>query len=781
MILAAAVLLTSPAAGADRQATAADRRIAFDIPAGTLAPALNLMAMQADIDVALTVPALARQPTHAIRGVMTIEQVLTQLLRGTGAVAMRIAPSAWRVQQERAPRAIRPAAPAPAEDHADIIVTAAKRSTRVQDYPGVVTTIDRAALERWNATADTQAIVDRIATIDSTQLGAGRNKLFIRGISDSAFIGPLQASVGQYLGDIRLTYGAPDPDLALIDLQSIDVLEGPQATLYGSGSLGGIFHVVPQSPDLAQTSGMAMIGAALTAHGDPGADSAAVLNLPLAAGQLGLRLVGYAEREGGYIDDATRHVRDGNHVETVGGRATLRLVAGDWTADASAVVQRLSGADNQAADATGPRLTRTSPTAQPYRSDYTLGSLTIRRDWDDVQLISATGLSGQQLTERYDASDAADDALATVDQQAESSTFSSETRLASQATTGANWVVGVALAVNRSTIRTSHMRSDATQSTERTRLNNRVFEAALFGEATMPIAHGVTVTAGGRGSYTRLAGRFRTTSDLAETDPTMSRNPERHHVRVLPSIGVAWQMRPGWGWFARTQQGFRAGGATASGGSIRAFRSDTLSLVEVGVRIGTADSAFRLDLSAARSRWRDIQANSVTEGGAPITLNVGTATIESITAKARWRPAAWLALESGVFINRNRLYNPALSAIIVVNSQLANVAPRGFNANAVVQAGSMLGGDLLLTGTWRHVGKSRLGTGVQLDQAQGDYSNITFSARLAGAARAITLQVTNPLDQAGNRFALATPYRLYDLQVTPLRPLTVRLGIEARF
>ena len=55
--------------------------------------------------------------------------------------------------------------------------------------------------------------------------------------------------MGNILGDIRLTYNAPDPDLRLYDIDSVEVLEGPQGTLYGAGSLGGIIRSVPKAPD----------------------------------------------------------------------------------------------------------------------------------------------------------------------------------------------------------------------------------------------------------------------------------------------------------------------------------------------------------------------------------------------------------------------------------------------------------------------------------------------------------------------------------------------------
>ncbi|WP_432490608.1 TonB-dependent receptor plug domain-containing protein, partial [Flavonifractor plautii] len=82
------------------------------------------------------------------------------------------------------------------------------------------------------------------------------NKLFIRGIADSSFSGPTQSPVGQYFGDMRTTYSGPDPDLKLVDMQSVEILEGPQGTLYGSGALGGIVLLRPSMPSFDSVSGL---------------------------------------------------------------------------------------------------------------------------------------------------------------------------------------------------------------------------------------------------------------------------------------------------------------------------------------------------------------------------------------------------------------------------------------------------------------------------------------------------------------------------------------------
>src|SRR5690606_7870131 len=149
-----------------------------------------------------------------------------------------------RVSAARPPRASPPAAPA-----IEIVVVGSKRETPLAEYAGQVEVIDGAELA-FGGVGGTEQITPRTHTVRSTYLGSGRNKLFIRGIADSSFTGPTQSTVGQYLGDLRLSYNAPDPDLRLSDLARVEVLEGPQGTLYGAGSLGGIVRLVPNEPEM---------------------------------------------------------------------------------------------------------------------------------------------------------------------------------------------------------------------------------------------------------------------------------------------------------------------------------------------------------------------------------------------------------------------------------------------------------------------------------------------------------------------------------------------------
>jgi outer membrane receptor for ferric coprogen and ferric-rhodotorulic acid len=131
----------------------------------------------------------------------------------------------------------------------DILVTASKQAVGLDHYPGSAKIIatDRGWLAE-NAASGTGAIARLLPILASTNLGDGRDKLFIRGIADSSFNGPTQSTVGEYLGDIRLNYNAPDPNLNLYDMDRVEVLVGPQGTLYGAGTLGASSASCPIRP-----------------------------------------------------------------------------------------------------------------------------------------------------------------------------------------------------------------------------------------------------------------------------------------------------------------------------------------------------------------------------------------------------------------------------------------------------------------------------------------------------------------------------------------------------
>jgi iron complex outermembrane recepter protein len=300
MMRLAPFALTALVASTALSASQPDAHI--DVPAGSVAEAAIAIARQTGTSIIVADPAIARRRAPRIRGRLSALEAVRRLADAANLKVVAVSSTAWRL--EARPRAAMrrvesasqrprttPVQPTPApatEASAPIIVSASKRDTLLNELPAQVTLIEGDLLQRGGV-GGTEKIVQRSASVSSTYLGSGRNKLFIRGIADSSFTGPTQATVGQYFGDLRLSYNSPDPDLRLSDIERVEILEGPQGTLYGAGSLGGIIRLVPRAPEPGVTSLSLMGGASAIAGGEPGGDAHLTLNLPLADETVTLR------------------------------------------------------------------------------------------------------------------------------------------------------------------------------------------------------------------------------------------------------------------------------------------------------------------------------------------------------------------------------------------------------------------------------------------------------------------------------------------------------------
>ena len=775
------------------------------LPAGRLGDAVAALATQAGISVSVPDAGLWARSVPALRGTMAPRAALARLARSAGGRAELLAGGGWRIialarPQAAVPRVTLAALASTAGD--DIIVTATKRDVAFGDYPGTVTLLDGHDLA-FGGEGGTDAILARLASVSSTHLGAGRNKLFIRGIADSSFTGPTQATVGQYFGDVRLSYNAPDPDLKLYDIASVEVLEGPNGTLYGAGSLGGIIRVIRNAPRLGVIEGGASIGASVTQHGDPGGDIGAMLNLPVAAGdKAALRIVGYGLSEGGYIDNPALGRNDINRTRTWGGRASVRIAPSDgWTIDLGGTVQQIDGDDSQYADRDGRRLTRSSLIDQGFTGRYALGDLVIAKIWDDLRFVSSTGIAHQQVDERFDATIPAGlpvvgGALAnrqwpllSITQVGMPSVFtqkndthflSTESRLSRPMRDGFGWVVGVSYLHNRA--RLARALGPDGLPTPLTGVINRIDEYTGYGEASLALVSGLTLTAGSRITYSRLSGEGQSVGPNFLADNAALR-ARRGETNIMPSLALAATVLPDLIFFTRYQEGFRPGGLAIEDQGIRRFRKDHIATWEAGIRHGAPGRGpFYLAASFSYTRWDDIQADFIDSAGLPTTANIGDGRIYSFAANAGWRPVAGLGIDGAFVFNDSKVGDPAPSVAAARLSQLPNVAQ--FSARGGVDYRAMVGDDLdlRLAANLRYVGRSRLGVGPVLGEAQGDYLDTSLSLRIGRPELGVTLTATNLADTVGNRFALGTPFLMNRVdQITPMRPRTVRLGFDARF
>lgn len=784
-LLAATALVASPA-------YAGEARI--DVPAGRVDDAAVAIARATGASIVIADPVLSARRIGPVRGRYSAREAAEVLARAAGARLVSAGPNAWRLVSapQAAPRprpAARPPRPEPVAQPPetvgaqDIVIIGSKRDLRLRDFAGQFNLVDGEDLT-FGGVGGTDKLAARIASLSTTHLGSGRNKLFIRGIADSSFTGPTQSTVGLYLGDLRLSYNAPDPDLRLSDLASVEVLEGPQGTLYGAGALGGIIRLVPNAPDFGGFAASGQVGASMTAHGKPGIDGSIAINAPLAE-NLALRVSADGEVQGGYIDKPLLGRRDVNRTEIGSGRATLRWEAGGgWTVDLVGVAQRTDGRDSQYADRDGPRLTRLSQVPEGYRADYAQGQLVVSGELGQVQLKSTTGIAWQELSERYDATAPGGEARLFT-QANRTRMIANETRAWMPLEDRFGWVLGVSYTHNRT--RLTRALGPLNMPAKTTGVSNVIDELTLYGEASYRLAPGLIASAGGRFTRSSIGGAGEDVAPLialARADVTA----QRRERMFLPSGSLVADLGSTSSLYLRYQQGFRPGGLAIDGDFVRRFRGDRIRTFEFGGRHGRPGRGpFDLAASVSYTDWQDIQADFIDGAGLPTTANVGDGKIWTFSLAGSVAATPSLRLDAGVVYNHSRISQPSLFLALTRLAQLAPITEVPNVAKLAVRGGfdwrRPVSGELELKvqGWVRYVGKSRLGVGPELGELQGDYLDSGLTARIGRDGLGVTLGVSNLADTAGNRFALGTPFAIGRDQITPLRPLTVRLGFDAWF
>jgi outer membrane receptor protein involved in Fe transport len=768
---------------------AAAQMVQVNIPAGRLSDALIALAEQTGLTIGASDPALSGVRTPPLRGRMSPRAALDRLLAGTGyryafvnargVRIMRAPPPARRRRSQPAPAV--PPPPPPPLIVPPIIVTASKQDTALDRFGGTVHLIDLEHEAGRFGARGSDAILNRLPMLASTSLGPGRNKIYVRGIADSSFNGPSQSIVGQYLGDVRLTFSAPNPDLHLHDIRRVELLEGPQGTLYGTGSLGGILRFVPNEPDSSQFSAGLAGGLLATRHGGWGSDGSAMFNAPIVRDRLAVRAVGYASSDAGYIDDVGRGLRDVNRTSVVGGRAVLRWEPGDrWRIDIGALSQNIDGRDGQYAMRGLPPLSRRTNLAQPFANDYQLAHLTVRKRWEGVELVSTTSLARHDLETRFDASGfPGTEGPQLYTEDVNITLISNETRIAQSDSRGEGWILGWSVLSDTNHI--TRRLGPPTAALPLPGVRNETHEAALFGQYSISMTPRLVVTLGGRLTVAESIGEPLDSPDDDEDEPNQT------HVHASPAAALTW--RPGNGLLAylRYQEGFRAGGLavspTDSASATQRLESDELTSIEAGLRFGRRD-IDRLSFTAAASyaAWADIQADLIDTRGLPYTANLGDGRIYGLEIEGSWRATSSLSVDIAGFLNDSALSNPNPPFADLDGRELPNIASSGARIAAHFGTDLSPSLSLALDGSVRYVGESQLGAGGPADVDQGDFVEGQIGARLDFGRFGLSLDVDNVGDVRGNRFSFGNPFSLAEgTQITPLRPRTIRIGFDAEF
>jgi outer membrane receptor protein involved in Fe transport len=190
----------------------------------------------------------------------------------------------------------------------EIIVTAQHRNEGMQDVPIAMQAFTESTLAQLNIT-NFDDYVKYLPNVSSASNGPGQSEIYMRGLSAGAQQYQGSGSTGYfpnvavYLDNQSVQLPSRNLDVYVVDVSRIEVLEGPQGTLFGAGAEAGVIRYITNEPKLDKTEATVGAGYSVTAHGDPNTNLTAVLNLPLIVDKMAVRAVIYNDSRGGYIDN----------------------------------------------------------------------------------------------------------------------------------------------------------------------------------------------------------------------------------------------------------------------------------------------------------------------------------------------------------------------------------------------------------------------------------------------------------------------------------------------
>ena len=198
----------------------------------------------------------------------------------------------------------------------EITVTATKREESLQDVPVAVTALTATALEEMGITNFSDYVLE-LPGVTAGGSGPGQNTVYIRGVASTtpnltvAGVAGLSPNVAFYLDQQPLAQPGRNLDVYAADLQRIEVLSGPQGTLFGASSQAGNVRLITNKPDHGNLYGNIKVGAGTITEGDMSSNIEAMINIPV-TDTFALRGVAYYDKKGGYIDNVagTRNAKE---------------------------------------------------------------------------------------------------------------------------------------------------------------------------------------------------------------------------------------------------------------------------------------------------------------------------------------------------------------------------------------------------------------------------------------------------------------------------------------
>ena len=571
------------------------------------------------------------------------------------------------------------------------MVTALKRSTTLQTTPMAISAITGDNLQKLGATG----LSDYFRTVPGvnlTQGQLGQSRVTIRGVQGSG-----EATTGLYYDETPITGPSgttQDPsgntaDLNLFDVERVEVLRGPQGTLYGGSSMGGTLKVLFNKPDSTQFGAAIEAQASDTKGGSQGSYIKGMGNIPLIEGKLAARIVAYTEDRAGYIDNVKLKTNNVNDSRASGYRAMLDFTPTDDVSILLTKIHQSTSADDQEGwyDRLGKYKTD-GAVKLPFDSKMDLTSLTGK--WSSP-IGDITAVSSYY---RYDI-------LRTIDftptykaylgntygvlgwQPANLQSWNHELRMSSKGAGPLQWTVGAYAELRKDHIDSNTVMTDLATGLPYTPfryvtaryINTNVKQTSEFGELTWAPTQldSLSLTFGARHyDYTKTTSGAGTQKNLLTgAAPAAFSKQTAEASGWVYKFNAAYKFSSDLMVYATAAEGFRPGGANNIPGLnnlLIVYNPDSLWNYEGGVKTTWLGGRLTANAAAFRIDWKNRQTSAQTADGLySFITNAGTARIQGVELEVAARPMTGLSVNGSIAYTDAKLTQDQGNANILVD------------------------------------------------------------------------------------------------------------------
>jgi iron complex outermembrane recepter protein len=692
----------------------------FDVPAQSATTGIPQFGRQAGIQILVAEKLVHGKRTAAVKGSLSIEKALAMLLEGTGLIELSNDGHTLTLGN--------PPMPKPAEESThsapinlqdvgveEIVVTALKRSTGLQTTPLSITALSGSTLDAIGATALAD-YVREVPNLVLTQGNVGQNRISIRGIQSSG-----EATVGLYYDETPITGPSGtngDPggnvgDINLYDVERVEVLRGPQGTLYGAGSMGGTVRVLFNKPNASTYQASFETQAETTDGGSAGYYGKGMVNVPLVRDNLALRVVAYDETRPGWVDNVRFGYENVNKTRSSGVRTLLAFTPIDgMTITGTYIYQTQRIPDTEPWYQNLGSSNGNAPALLPYANSLQLYNLTAKWQMPFATLTATSSRYRYDILRTIDFSPTvaflaalppicqsfyAQAMPCSATQASQLRTYTAtrlpaiawqpgvlesantEVRLSSDRIEWFSWTIGGYYEDRHDSIVSNIAAANPINGGTPTPLDDTsdryvqtgVRQTSEFGELTFTATHALSLTAGLRHfSYDKTTqGAVILGSALTGTVAGPFSSATARSDGLIPKVNLSYKIDTDIFAYATASKGFRPGGANDIPGlpaKLVAYQPDQLWNYEVGLKTAWLDGRLVVDADVYYIHWENMQAQGTTPNGLyAFITNAGSAAVKGGELEITARPIPSLTLSGSVGVADARLTSNQLNGDIL--------------------------------------------------------------------------------------------------------------------